>query len=97
MPFIMVGNPFLLKKLHERGYQTFSRWWDESYDNIVDPIGRMEKVTGVILQISRLSPQELISVYEEMRPVLIHNYKLLMSSDSGGAAMKAIWNDCMGV
>jgi hypothetical protein len=90
MPFIMVGNPFLLKKLHEKGYQTFSRWWDESYDTVVDPIKRMEKITEVIMKISSLSQQELIAVYEEMKPALIHNYQLLMKSNSGKQAMQAI-------
>lgn len=29
-PFIVIGNKGTLKKLHELGYKTFSKWWDES-------------------------------------------------------------------
>jgi hypothetical protein len=92
MPFIMVGNPFILKKLHESGYQTFSKWWDESYDTAVDPIERMKKITALILKISQLSQLELVSIYEEMQPVLSHNYDLLINSKSAKPAMEAIFS-----
>ena len=94
MPFIMIGNPFLLKKLRERGYQTFSKWWDESYDSIIDPVERMAKITPVILKLSQLSQSQLISMYEEMRPVLLHNHQLLMSSSSAKPLAEAIFNAC---
>ncbi len=92
MPFIMVGNPFVLENLKKNGYRTFSNWWDESYDSIVEPIERMKKITEVILKISKLSKPELIKIYEEMRPVLMHNYEVLMKSDSSKTAMQAILN-----
>ena len=94
MPFIMVGNPFILKKLREAGYQTFSRWWDEDYDSEVDPIVRMEKIVDLILKVSNLSKERLITMYEDMEPVLSHNYALLMKTNSGAAAMKILYQAC---
>lgn len=42
MPFIMVGNYHSLKCLKEDGYQTFSKWWSEDYDNIISPVKRID-------------------------------------------------------
>jgi hypothetical protein len=97
MPFIMVGNPFILKMLREDGYQTFSRWWDEGYDSIEDPIQRMEAITRVILKISAFSQQELVLMYEEMKPVLLHNHQMLINSNSGKLAMQAIYDGYVAV
>jgi len=95
MPFIMVGNPFILKKLHHSGYQTFAQWWDESYDDIIDPIERMKVITDVILKISRLNRRQLMDMYEEMKPVLLHNYEILMQSKSTEKAIRGIYNACL--
>ena len=32
-PFILVAGPNYLKTLHEYGFKTFDKWWDESYDS----------------------------------------------------------------
>lgn len=91
MPFIMIGDPYTLQNLRECGYRTFSEWWDESYDLVIDPIERMHKITEVILKLSLLSQNELTKMYEEMRPTLEHNYTTLINSTSGKKAMQAIF------
>lgn len=90
MPFIMIGNPYSLREFRKAGYQTFDKWWDEGYDEIIDPVKRMEKITNLILKISRLSQTELISMYREMQHVLEHNYNVLMQANSAKDAIDAI-------
>jgi hypothetical protein len=38
MPFILVGPAHNLEYLRSYGFQTFDYWWDESYDEIEDPV-----------------------------------------------------------
>ena len=90
MPFIMIGNPYSLREFRKAGYQTFGKWWDEGYDEIIDPVKRMEKITDLILKISRLSQTELINMYREMQHVLEHNYNVLMQANSAKDAIDAI-------
>lgn len=96
MPFIIVGNPQILKKLRQAGYRTFAKWWDESYDSIIDPIQRMQHIKAVILKIGSYSQHQLVEIYEEMQPVLIHNYELMMHSTSGKPTAAAIFKSAVG-
>ena len=50
----------------------------------------MEKITDLILKISRLSQTELINMYREMQHVLEHNYNVLMQANSAKDAIDAI-------
>ena len=90
MPFILIGNPYTLRTLRNEGYRTFSRWWDESYDDEPDPVRRMEKIFRVITELGRLSPSELLDLVKEMRETLEHNHRRLLSADAGKTAMEAI-------
>ena len=90
MPFIMIGNPYSLKEFRKAGYQTFGRWWDEGYDEIIDPVKRMAKITDIILQLSRLNQSDLMKMYREMQSVLEHNYNVLISANSSKGPIEAI-------
>ena len=73
-PFIFLGNPFSLKKLKEQGYRTFSRWWDESYDEEIDYLKRMKKISNVMKIIARWPEEKCIQVTQEMEETLVHNF-----------------------
>jgi hypothetical protein len=73
-PFIVFGNPFTLNKLHELGYKTFDKWWDESYDSELDLKKRFDKIVNVLEQISDLDINQLMKLKNKMREILIHNY-----------------------
>ena len=75
-PFVIVSTPGYLKKLKELGFQTFDRWWDESYDDELDSFYRLEKIKKTIDFISQKSYEELTNMYLEMNDVLDANYKL---------------------
>ncbi len=76
MPFIIVGQPYILKVLKKLGYKTFNHMWDEDYDSIIDPHDRMRKIQQLILNLSKRDLKKLIS---ENYEILEHNYNNLMS------------------
>jgi hypothetical protein len=79
-PFILMAPPGTLKYLHEQGYQTFSEYWDESYDLCEDHEERLYKIFDVIKYIESKSINELKNIYEDMKPILLHNYNQVKSN-----------------
>lgn len=92
-PFIVFGNPYTLKKLHELGYKTFSKWWDESYDTETDLKKRFHKIVSILEMISELSLDELQELKNEMRDVLIHNYLHFFKNTELQALLKILQCD----
>ena len=76
-PFIMVGASGTLSMLKSMGFQTFDQWWDESYDDITNNTDRMAKICKTIDYINSFSVDELKSMYDNMKSVLIHNKETL--------------------
>ena len=77
-PFILYGQPFILKKLKEYGFKTFSDYWDESYDEILDPALRADKIAEVVKKLSEISDEQFIDLLKKTRDIVEHNYKILM-------------------
>lgn len=75
-PFILLAPPHTLKYIKESGYQTFSDFWDESYDEIEDHGERLRKILELIKSLLDKPIEELRNVYQQMLPVLEHNRKL---------------------
>lgn len=73
-PFVMIGPPFLLRELRRLGFKTFSPWIDESYDEVVDPVARIEMVFREIDRLCEMPIEQLHTMYCEMWPVLAHNF-----------------------
>ena len=76
MPFILVGCAHNLEYLRSYGFRTFSDFWDESYDNIEDPVLRLQAITKILKDISMLSSEEQKQMLLDMEPILEHNYTL---------------------
>lgn len=72
-PFVLVSGSGYLKKLKELGFKTFDKWWDESYDDIIDNNNRMDKIKETINFISEFSLTKCEEIYSEMIPILEHN------------------------
>lgn len=77
-PFILFGNPYSLKILKKQGFQTFDKWWDESYDNETDFTKRLEKIVDVMNEISTWSLEKCFQVTNEMEDVLINNINVML-------------------
>lgn len=76
-PFIILGPPGNLKLMQDMGFETFSKWWDESYDDEYDNAKRITKVYEIVKYILNKSYDELNEMYHEMEPTLIHNINQL--------------------
>jgi hypothetical protein len=78
-PFVLLGCVGNLKYLKSYGFKTFDAWWDESYDDIEDPIERIQAVVKIIEEICNTSNQDLENMLRGMNHVLEHNYNLFYS------------------
>jgi len=71
-PFVLVGGAGCLQYLQDYGFTTFNRWWSEDYDNIQDPIQRMQAVAEIVNWIGK--QDRLESLRNQMKEVLDYNY-----------------------
>jgi hypothetical protein len=81
MPFILVGPAHNLKYLRSYGFRTFSRWINESYDDIEDPVLRLEAISCELERICKFSLDELETILSEMQDDLDYNYNLFHSQE----------------
>ena len=72
-PFILLGEPGALAKLHELGYQTFGDYWDESYDDIEDDEERLKQALQTAKTLIQLTHAQLHQLTKDLLPILHHN------------------------
>lgn len=77
-PFIHVGSPRLLANLRSIGFQTFSPYIDESYDEILDPHERLEMIFHEIDRLCSMSLDEIHQLYCDLWPRLLHNQQFFL-------------------
>ena len=77
-PFILQGPENYLENLRRLGFKTFNNWWSEEYDQFSGP-HRLIEIRNVIDYLGSMTNNQLKELYASMRPVLEHNYKLLLS------------------
>jgi len=59
-----------LDRIKKFGFQTFDSIWDESYDNIYNPMERMVAVSSLV---AKLNEYNLFEIYKGAEEILIHN------------------------
>ena len=79
-PFIIFGAPGILKYLHDLGFKTFDRWWDESYDLESDVETRADMIIKILNQLSTYSQSYLQKLCLEMSEILEYNYQHLLGT-----------------
>ena len=89
MPFVLLGPAHNLAYLKSYGFLTFDRWWDESYDQIEDPVKRLLAVNNVIANLCMRSNEELETMLAEMSEVLHHNRRWFEST----GFLDSAWNE----
>lgn len=78
-PFIVAANAGYLQTLKDNGFKTFDRWFDESYDSIDLTLKEsLEVIKKNLIFISKKSNDELMEMYQEMKPILEHNHKRIL-------------------
>lgn len=76
-PFVINGDRDSLSYIKEMGFKTFDKFWDESYDYADSDQDRVTKITEVVRDICHRSNEELLTQYNDMLPILRHNYSIL--------------------
>jgi len=61
------------------GFKTFHGWWDESYDDILDPNERFKALFKLYQTLSGYSHKTLADMMYEMSDILQHNFNLYKS------------------
>lgn len=82
-PFLLMSTPGALRYLKSYGFRTFSDFVDESYDDISDPILRMESVLSIMKNISALASKEKMSLFQNLHQIAQENKKLFWSEQFG--------------
>ena len=75
MPFILVHQPFALRRLRDIGYKTFHSIWDESYDDIINGKERMAAIVDLVLQLN--SRKDFKEMIDSCRDIVEHNFAML--------------------
>lgn len=74
-PFVVIGLPGTLELLREQGFITFNSIIDESYDTELNDDKRLNMVLKEIKKLNELNIQEMKRLYNDIMPILEHNYK----------------------
>lgn len=78
-PFVLVSAPGNLGYLRSYGFATFGDWWDESYDDLVDPDERLDAITKIITDLCSKPFDEIKKMLADMKPVLDYNKRHFFS------------------
>jgi hypothetical protein len=75
-PFIVIGQPGILKYLKSCGYMTFSELWDESYDDEEHPLVRVNSVINVIDSLLKLPEAQYNSTISKAKQIAKYNFEV---------------------
>ena len=80
-PFMVLGQPGILKELRKMGYQTDFHGIDQSYDEIVDPIARFNCFHLSLKKWIGLSREEKIAAILKSKNAIEHNFNFYKTKD----------------
>ena len=83
-PFITFASRNYMSYLRQMGFKTFHEFWDEDYDSY-ETRDRLLKIYQLIKDIAARPKAELYKMYNEMQPILDHNYNLLITQSYSNA------------
>ena len=92
-PFIIFGSKDYLCYLRQLGFQTFQTlddtYWSEDYDGY-EGKERYIRILALIDELAKKSKKELEEMYLVMKPILNHNYNLLVTQSYNKTIAKII-------
>jgi hypothetical protein len=80
-PFVILGTPGILKYLRRYGFKTFSPVIDESYDDIQDPVERMQAIIDVMKNIANMNTVDRLCLYQQMQTICRYNKDRFFSDE----------------
>lgn len=92
-PVIQFGPYQHLKQMKKNGFKTFSKWWDESYDNEINGYKRLKMVMDISTKISKMPIENVFNMIVDMKEVLQHNSDLINNYNIKDNLIKKILNE----
>jgi len=89
-PFILVSPAGSLRAMHTLGFQTFSEFWSEDYDSILDSNQRLAEIRRVCNEIALWDAAKIIDFKHKVKHILDHNYQQVRISAGVVAAQNLI-------
>jgi len=80
-PFLLGATPGSLKYLHRYGFRTFAPWIDESYDEIIDPVARLQAITDEMKKIATLTSTEKTQLFTQLQTIADFNRQRFFSAE----------------
>jgi hypothetical protein len=78
-PFILASTPGSLQYLRDYGFKTFSEVIDESYDNEMDPVARLNLIIDEMKKITSWTPEQQKINQEKIKEITEYNKKHFFS------------------
>jgi hypothetical protein len=72
-PFIVFAAPGTLAYLRSLGFKTFDKFWDESYDDILDHEVRFMAIMELIEKISKWTEVKLVELTHNVKEIVEYN------------------------
>lgn len=88
--FVMFAGQGYLANLRKLGFKTFGDIIDESYDNESDALLRWQQAWN---QVTWLMDQPQAAILERIRPIVEHNYNVMISTDWYGLFRQQLEQD----
>lgn len=79
-PFIIVGPYHSLYYLKQKGYKTFSDFFDESYDDVTNPAERLLRIGEICSEINDWSDLKKQEFFTQSQSITEYNFNLLKST-----------------
>lgn len=80
-PFILAGTTGSLEYLKSYGFKTFSSYIDESYDQISDPLQRLQAIAKLMSDISKLPTSNKQELWTNLNGIAQYNRQHFFSND----------------
>jgi hypothetical protein len=77
LPFVLIGEPYILKSLNSFGIKTFSDYWDESYDFLPNKKDRITNAMNILTNICYEPENRLREIYNDTEFIHKHNVELV--------------------
>ena len=78
-PFMLASSYGSLEYLRSYGFETFREFINEDYDNIVDPLDRLNAIVTEMKRIASLPATEKSELYQHLREISQRNKQLFFS------------------
>ena len=89
MPFVLTSTAGSLRYLRSYGFRTFHDFWDESYDDELDDILRLEKIGQLLKHLHDMPAGQRRALIHSTREVVEHNFNHFY----GGAFESVLWSE----